>query len=165
MPDISLTKAQTAARIMSIGDAAQLETKSKDSLVAAINEVKREHGGSAEVTAENIKSALGYTPASADDVSKLSADKLDTDKLNEAIDTALAQAKESGEFDGPAGPQGAKGDKGDKGETGATGPQGPKGEKGDTGAQGPAYKLTEEDKAEMVNAVLAALPVAEEANF
>lgn len=103
--------------------------------------------------------------ASADDVSKLSADKLDTDKLNEAIDTALAQAKESGEFDGPAGPQGAKGDKGDKGDTGATGSQGPQGEKGETGATGatgPAgadgkdgkdYVLTDADKAEIAEQV------------
>ena len=53
--------------------------------------------------------------------------KLDADKLPEAIESALAQAKESGEFDGPAGPAGPKGD------TGETGPQGPK---GDTGAPG-----------------------------
>ena len=32
------------------------------------------------------------------------ADKLDADKLPEAINTALAQAKESGAFDGPMGP-------------------------------------------------------------
>ncbi len=66
--------------------------------------------------------------------------------IPETIDAALEEAKESGEFDGPAGPQGEKGDtgatgpqgpKGDKGDTGATGPQGPKGDKGDTGATGP----------------------------
>ena len=58
------------------------------------------------------------------------------------IRDALAEAKASGEFDGPQGPQGEKGDKGDKGDTGAQGPkgdtgatgdQGPKGDKGDTG--------------------------------
>ena len=54
--------------------------------------------------------------------------KLDATALPEAVNTALAQAKTSGEFDGPAGP---------KGDTGATGPQGPKGDKGDTGATGP----------------------------
>lgn len=63
--------------------------------------------------------------------------------LPDAIDTALAQAKASGEFDGPQGEKGEKGDKGDpgdkgdKGDTGPTGPQGPKGDTGETGATGP----------------------------
>lgn len=65
--------------------------------------------------------------------------------LPDAIDTALAQAKASGEFDGPQGEKGDKGDKGDpgakgdKGDTGATGPKGdtgPQGQKGDTGETG-----------------------------
>lgn len=71
-----------------------------------------------------------------------------TEAIPDEIDTALAAAKASGEFDGPKGdtgpqgPQGPKGDKGDtgeqgpKGDTGATGPIGPQGEKGDTGATG-----------------------------
>ena len=42
--------------------------------------------------------------------------------LQEAVEEALKQAKESGEFDGPAGPQGE------------TGPQGPKGDPGVPGA-------------------------------
>lgn len=58
-------------------------------------------------------------------------EKLDSSKLTEAINTALAQAKESGEF------KGDKGDKGDKGEQGETGAQGPQGEKGEQGEQGP----------------------------
>ena len=71
--------------------------------------------------------------------------KLDATALPEAVETALAQAKASGEFDGPAGPkgdtgatgpQGPKGDKGDKGDIGATGEKGDKGDKGDPGAQG-----------------------------
>ena len=45
-----------------------------------------------------------------------------------------------------------KGDKGDQGEKGA---DGAKGDKGDTG---PAYTLTDADKAQIVNDVLAALP-------
>ena len=54
-----------------------------------------------------------------------------------AIDTALEEAKESGEFDGPQGPQGPQGiqgPQGEKGEKGETGPQGPQGPKGDAGA-------------------------------
>lgn len=74
---------------------------------------------------------------------------------------------------GPQGPQGVQGSQGEKGETG---PQGPQGETGDTGPQGPQGPQGEKgetpmkgtdywtaaDKAEMVNAVLAALPAAEE---
>lgn len=70
------------------------------------------------------------------------------DDLQSATDAALAQAKASGEFDGPQGPEGPQGPKGDTGEvgpagpkgdtgaTGAIGPQGPKGDKGDTGPKG-----------------------------
>ena len=60
--------------------------------------------------------------------------------------------------------------KGPQGETGATGPQGERGPKGEQGIQGPAGNdgytpvkgtdyYTEADKTEMVNAVIAALPV------
>ena len=97
-------------------------------------------------------------------IDALRKDKLDASELTNAVNTALAQAKASGEFDGAQGPQGEKGDKGDTGATGPQGiqgiqgPQGPKGdkgdaftysdftteqlaalkgEKGDTGAQGP----------------------------
>ena len=64
------------------------------------------------------------------------------EELPEAINEALKQAKESGEFDGPQGIQGEKGDQGEqgiqgeKGEQGIQGVQGEKGDKGDTGAQG-----------------------------
>ncbi len=63
--------------------------------------------------------------------------------IPEAIETALTEAKESGEFDGPKGDKGDKGDtgepgpKGDTGIEGPIGPQGEKGDKGDTGEQGP----------------------------
>lgn len=48
------------------------------------------------------------------------------------VDAVLQQAKDSGQFDGPAGPAGPAGP------TGATGPQGPAGAAGATGPQGPA---------------------------
>ena len=60
--------------------------------------------------------------------------KLDADRLPEAINSALSQAKASGEFDG------VKGDKGDKPEKGVD-------------------YFTDSDKAEMVQAVISALPV------
>ena len=71
------------------------------------------------------------------------------DTVNETVNTALQEAKNSGEFDGPQGPHGeqgvpgpqgapgAQGEPGPKGETGATGPQGEPGPKGETGEQGP----------------------------
>lgn len=73
------------------------------------------------------------------------------------LQQVLAEAKESGRFDGPKGEQGEKGDKGDRGQQGDpftyadftaeqlsalkgpkgdTGPQGEQGAKGDTGADG-----------------------------
>lgn len=102
----------------------------------------------------------------------------------EASDAALAvkQAYDSGELKGeqgdvgPVGPQGEKGDpfvysdftpeqleglkvKGDKGDMGPQGPQGPKGD------DGTPYVLTEADKTEMVEMVLAALPNGDEVYY
>ena len=74
---------------------------------------------------------------------------------------------------GDTGAQGPKGDKGDKGDTGAQGPQGevgpqgpigetgPQGEQGPAGANGQDYVLTDADKTEIADAVLAALQNAE----
>lgn len=62
---------------------------------------------------------------------------------------------------GAQGPKGDMGPQGPKGDTGETGSQGPKGDKGDPGVtpvKGTDY-YTAADKAEMVAAVLAALPV------
>lgn len=58
------------------------------------------------------------------------------DDLQSAVDTALTQAKESGEFDGKNGVDGKDGEQGPKGDTGATGPQGPQGEQGIQGEKG-----------------------------
>ena len=55
-----------------------------------------------------------------------------------------------------------KGDKGDRGEQGI---QGIQGEKGDRGEQGEGYVLTDADKAEIADIVLASLPVAEGVSF
>jgi hypothetical protein len=105
-----------------------------------VNEYLEEHPIEAPVTSVNEKT--GAVVLTSADVGALSENELDT-----AINTALAQAKASGDFDGPQGPKGDKGDKGDTGEQGAqgiqgekgdTGATGPQGEKGDTGATGPA---------------------------
>lgn len=52
---------------------------------------------------------------------KMQSEYVSDEELPQAIDIALAQAKASGEFDGP---------KGEKGDPGEPGPQGPKGEDG-----------------------------------
>lgn len=136
-----------------------------------------------EVPVQSVNGHTGEVNLTADDVGAISQDD-----LQEATNEALAQAKESGEFDGPRGPEGPQGPKGDPGEigpagpTGETGPEGPqgergpqgeKGEKGDKGATGASgYTpvkgtdyFTEEDKTELVNAVLAALPSAEGVSY
>ena len=66
-------------------------------------------------------------------------EKLGTTELNSAINTALAQAKASGEFNGPQGEQG---------------PQGPQGEPGITPQKGTDY-FTEVEIQEIVNQVAA----------
>ena len=101
-------------------------------------------------------------------IEQLTKNKLDASALPNAVNDALALAKDTGLFDGapgaqgpvgpqgeqgpqgepgaagPAGPQGEQGPQGSQGETGAAGPagpagpQGPQGEKGETGEQGPA---------------------------
>lgn len=65
---------------------------------------------------------------------------------------------------GPPGPQGPKGDPGPAGADGAPGPQGPKGDTGPAGADGYTPQRgvdywTDADKAEIVAATVAALPV------
>lgn len=104
-----------------------------------VNEYLEEHPIEAPVTSVNEKT--GAVVLTSEDVGALSETE-----LNAAIDTALAQAKASGDFDGPQGIQGEKGDKGDtgaqgiqgeKGDTGATGPQGEQGVQGIQGEQGP----------------------------
>ena len=88
-------------------------------------------------------------------IDALRNDKLDAAELTNAVNTALTQAKASGEFDGANGKDGAQGEKGADGITpsigdngnwylGTTdtgkpsrGEKGDAGEKGDTGSQGP----------------------------
>lgn len=93
--------------------------------------------------------------AVGDAVSKLSKAKLDADKLTEAVNNALEQAKSSGEFDG------ADGAPGKDGKDGAPGPAGADGK---TPAKGTDY-FTEADKAELVDSVLAALPTWEGGSY
>lgn len=160
--------------------AVRVEYLEGDGLKKAVSDYLEEHppeAGATTAQAEQIEQ-------NKRNIESLASDKLDSDKLPEAVNAALAQAKAAGEFDGekgdpgPAGPQGEKGETGaqgpqgekgapgEKGDPGDPGPQGPKGDTGATGAQGPKGDTgktpikgvdyyTEEDKEELVAAVLA----------
>ena len=84
-----------------------------------------------EVPVQSVNGQTGEVKLKAGDVGAISQDD-----LQEATNEALAQAKESGEFDGPQGPKGDHGEKGDKGDTGATGAQGEPGKDGADGKDG-----------------------------
>lgn len=84
-------------------------------------------GGTVDVDATLTKAGYAADAKAAGDAI---LKKLDATALPTAINDALAQAKASGEFDGP------KGDKGDKGAPGAQGIRGEKGETGPAGAKG-----------------------------
>lgn len=91
----------------------EVEIERYETLEARISELEKNGGGGGtpnavqfvpqELSAEQQEQARGNIgAASADDVSG----KLDADKLPTAIESALAQAKESGEFDGEPGEPG-----------------------------------------------------------
>ena len=139
------------------------------------------------MTATNIQAALGYKPASEASVSQLSekmGGKLDASALPTAVNDALAQAKASREFDGADG-VGIKSvvqtttSSADGGSNVVTvtktdgttstftvknGSKGSTGDPGKTPVKGTDY-FTAADKAEMVNAVIAALPDASEVSY
>ena len=66
---------------------------------------------------------------------------------------------------GPQGPIGPVGPEGKVGPIGPQGPVGPVGEKGDPGAPGKDYVLTEADKSEIANLVLASIPIGDEVSY
>lgn len=109
---------------------------STEQIAAAVAEYLRTHPIDAPV--QSVNGETGDVVLDAEDVGAIAVAQLQA-----AINSALATAKASGEFDGPQGPKGdtgatgPQGPKGDTGETGATGPQGPKGDTGATGPQGP----------------------------
>ena len=66
---------------------------------------------------------------------------------------------------GPQGERGPVGPIGETGPQGPIGPVGPVGEKGDPGAPGEDYVLTEADKSEIANLVLASIPIGDEVSY
>lgn len=95
-----------------------------------------------EVPVQSVNGQTGEVKLTAGDVGAISQDD-----LQEATNEALAQAKASGEFDGPQGPKGDPGETGPAGPTGETGPEGPQGERGPQGEKGePGEKGDKGDK-------------------
>ena len=81
-----------------------------------------------------IVQQLQETQAMLDKLSqKFESEYVKDEEVTTIIEDALAQAKESGEFDGPPGPQGEPGIQGPQGEPGIQGPQGIQGPKGEDG--------------------------------
>ena len=105
--------------------------------------------------------AFTYSDFTAEQLAALKGEKGDTGAQGPKGDT--------GDI-GPQGPKGEKGDTGPQGQQGETGPQGMQGETGPAGVDGytpvkGTDYFTAEDKAELVNAVIAALPAAEGASY
>ncbi len=85
-----------------------------------------------------------------------------------AIAQSVRDDADSGAFKGDKGDMGPKGDKGetgDQGPKGEPGPQGIQGAQGPKGDDGEDYVLTDSDKAEIANIVLATLPDGDEVYY
>ena len=127
------------------------ETQGPDAIKNAVDDYLEQNP--VESPVQSVNGQTGAVKLNAEDVGAIAETELQT-----AINTALAQAKASGEFDGADGitptvgdngnwylgatdtgkpSRGEKGDTGEKGEKGDTGATGPTGPKGDTGPQGP----------------------------
>lgn len=124
-------------------------------------------------TTLSIRNKLADAKSVGDEVRTLSENKLNKSDLPTVINNALALAKESGEFDGADGVSVTHKWNGTVLEvTSASGTAsadlkgvtGPAGKDGASPVRGTDY-WTEEDKAEIVNDVLASLPAAEGVSF
>lgn len=116
-----------------IGDLADLTTKAKNNLVAAINEAaKTGSGGAGSI---DLRTADGYIQYSNDGGATWENLIALADLKGEKGDTGATgpQGKP-----GERGPQGNTGPQGPQGETGPQGPTGPAGPEGPKGATGPA---------------------------
>lgn len=122
---------------LGLGEGVSVETRDDGSvwLVA--------QGGGASGDAGKAVAAHNVAADAHQDIRRALNGKLSSDQLPEAVNEALAQAKESGLFDGAPGEQG---------------PAGPQGDPGPAGAPGDDYALTPDDITDITAKVLAALP-------
>lgn len=105
-----------------------------------------------EAAVQSVNGKDGKVELTAEDVGAISQDE-----LQEATNKALEQAKASGEFDGADGKDGYTPVKGVDYFDGKDGKDGNPGADGKTPVKGEDY-FTEEDKQEITNAVISALP-------
>lgn len=179
-----------------IGDLDELDTTSKNNLVAAVNEALAKGVAVDEAEIRRIVADYLYAnpptitesdptvPAWAKQPTKptytaAEVGAISKEDLQEATNEALAQAKASGEFDGPIGAtpniqigtvetlaagSPATASMGGTPENPILNLGIPQGNAGNTPVKGTDY-FTAEDKTELVNAVLAALPAAEGVSF
>ena len=86
---------------------------------------------SIQAPVQSVNGQTGEVKLTAEDVGAISQDDLQA-----ATNEALAQAKASGEFDGPQGPEGPQGPQGEKGDEGKPGKDGQDGSPGKDGNDG-----------------------------
>ena len=122
----------------------ETEVRTYVKLEGRITALENRDAADPAVIAAGVRQYMQENPITPQQIGAVSVDQLPN-----LMNDTLAQARDSGEFNGEkgekgdtgaAGPQGIRGEKGEKGDTGAAGPQGirgEKGEKGDTGATGP----------------------------
>ena len=120
-PTQQLTISQLIERIERVEDPTVIKTVVEDYL----------EQNPVEAPVDSVNGKTGEVKLTAADVGALAASSLPS-----AINTALAQAKASGEFDGAPGPTGPAGPQGPTGATGATGPAGKDGAAGADGKDG-----------------------------
>ena len=118
--------------------------KEINAAIAAANKYTDEQIGKIDITPPvqiELDTSLSVQGKAADAkaVGDALEEKLSTMELDSAINTALAQAKASGDFNGPQGPQGPQGEQGPQGPQGEQGPQGPQGEQGPQGGKGDPF--------------------------
>lgn len=175
------------ADVNNIGVVTQMEAvdapEQSDGTVKTVNGVAPDESGNVEITIPDSSQNVDLTDYAKEqwvrEGFQPKGDYLANTELTNAVNTALAQAKESGVFDGSDGQPGADGSpgkdgisathswngtvltvtsasgtssadlKGDKGDKGDTGATGPRGEKGEPGEDGADYALTDADKVEI----------------
>lgn len=155
--DTTLTKSGAAADAKATGD----KIADKVSVADIVNDL------TTDLTNRPLSAAMGMELRDAQ--RKLEDNKLDTSKLPEAIDSALSEAKASGLFDGEDGSSATiaidgvvalpAGSPPSVTEAGGSTAQNRKYILGiPRGQQGPAYELTDDDKAAITALVVEALP-------
>lgn len=163
--------------LAAVGDLNQLSTQAKESIVAAVNEIAEKSGGAAnpedvrkiveEYLKDNPPQVTETDPtvpewAKEPEKPKYTAQEVGAvakEELPDAINTALAQAKASGEF---------KGDPGEPGKNGYTPVKGKDyfdGEPGQPGKDGNDYVLTHADKTEIAGMAAEMVDVPENSGF